>query len=77
MRRTQKQDAGKNAPCITAFERRQIAVEALGMDERTVEAAYATPSRVRESTLLRVARAAKALGLPSPLEFVAAARRQK
>jgi hypothetical protein len=76
MRRTQTQDGGKTARCITAFERRQIAVEALGMDERTVEAAYATPDRVRESTLLRVNKAAKALGLPTPMELAAVAGRR-
>jgi hypothetical protein len=68
MRRTKRQDVFEGARLITAFERRQIAVEALGMDERTVAAAYADPTRVRESTLLRVAKAAKALGLPSPAD---------
>jgi hypothetical protein len=77
MRRTQTQDGGKSPRCITAFERRQITVEALGMDERTVEAAYATPDRVSESTLLRVNKAAKALGLPTPMELAAKAGRRK
>lgn len=75
MRRTQRQDGGKSARRLTAFERCQIAVEALGMDERTVEAAYATPNAVRESTLLRVNKAAKALGLPNPMELAANGRR--
>jgi hypothetical protein len=68
MKRKRTQDAIKGARRITAFERRQLSVEALGMDERTIEAAYAAPSRVRESTLLRIAKAAKALGLPSPTD---------
>jgi hypothetical protein len=76
MRRTQKQDGGKAARVLTAFERRQVAVEALGMDERTIEAAYATPDRVRESTLLRVTKAANALGLPTPKELVIGGRRK-
>jgi hypothetical protein len=77
MKRTQTQDGWKSARCITAFERRQIAVEALGMDERTIQAAYATPNRVRESTRLRVNKAAKALGLPTPTELAAKSGRQK
>lgn len=60
------QDGTKRARCLTPFERRQIAVEALGMDERTVAAAYANPSGVRESTLLRITKAARKLGLPAP-----------
>jgi len=47
------------------------------MDERTVEAAYATPNGVRESTLLRVNKAAKALGLPNPMELAANGGRGK
>ena len=54
---------------LTRFERLSLALETLGMDERTVAAAYADPSRVRESTLRRLARAAKKLGLPSPYDF--------
>jgi hypothetical protein len=54
---------------LTRYELRALALEAIGMDERTVKAAYADPSRVRESTLRRLDMAAKKLGLPSPWPF--------
>jgi hypothetical protein len=77
MRRTKTQDVFRSARRITAFERRQIAVEALGMDERTVAAAYSDPTGVRESTLLRVRKAARALGLPVPTSSADAKGSQK
>lgn len=51
---------------LTAHQCRQLSVAALGMDERTIRAAYANPSAVRNSSLLRLTKAAKALGFPVP-----------
>lgn len=50
---------------LTTIDRRKLALEALAT-ERTVARAYARPESVRESTRLRLRRAAKALGLPPP-----------
>jgi hypothetical protein len=74
---TRRQDASTGRWLITTFERRQLAVEALGMDERTVAAAYANPRQVRESTLLRLTKAAKKLGLPAPTDGSSFSRGQK
>ena len=49
----------------TIYDLRRLALEAL-MSERTVRRAYVQPEGVRESTRLRLARAAKRLGLPLP-----------
>jgi predicted metal-dependent phosphoesterase TrpH len=56
---------------LTRHQRRQLSVASLGIDERTIRRAYLDPASVRESTLLRIAEAARSLGLPHP---VAAAR---
>jgi hypothetical protein len=48
------------------FQRRQLSVATVGIDERTILRAYRDPSRVRESTRLRLAEAASKLGLPVP-----------
>jgi hypothetical protein len=69
MRTKLQQDVGDRPRVLTRFERQALAVEALGMDERTVQCAYENPLRVRESTLRRLDRAAKRLGLPSPWNF--------
>jgi hypothetical protein len=51
---------------ITPFERKRLALEAL-MSERTVQKAYLFPMRVRESTRLRLVRAAVRLGIEPPI----------
>jgi hypothetical protein len=51
----------------TPQERRELAAAAM-MDERIVQKAYATPERVRASTLARLTRAALEVGLPVPPE---------
>ena len=50
---------------LTTHERRKLALEAL-TSERTVQRAYTAPASVRESTLLRLTRAARKLRLPEP-----------
>lgn len=62
------QDASKVGPrCpLSRYQRLSVAVTALGVDERTVIAAYVSPTRVRESSLRRIREAARNLGLPQP-----------
>jgi hypothetical protein len=67
-----KHDAQDGPRRLTRFERRALAVEAMGVDERTITSAYTNPYRVRESTLRRLDKAAKKLGLPSPWNFAKA-----
>jgi hypothetical protein len=51
-----------------SFDRRRLSVASLGLDDRTILRAYANPREVRESTLVRLRRAARELGLPEPGE---------
>jgi hypothetical protein len=53
------------ASMLTHHQLRQVAVASFAND-RTVRQAYADPSRMRESTLLRIGQAARALGLAEP-----------
>lgn len=53
---------------LTRHQRQQLSVATLGVDERTIRRAYANPAGVRESTLLRIAAAARSLGLPEPVQ---------
>jgi hypothetical protein len=48
------------------FNRRRLTVATLGLSDAAIARAYATPDRVRESTLLRLQEAARQLGLPIP-----------
>jgi hypothetical protein len=51
---------------LTAFERRQVAVKSLGLDDRTIRRAYTDPASVRESSWRRIEWAARELALPPP-----------
>lgn len=55
-----------NAVNLTAFERRQVAVKSLGLDDRTIRHAYTDPASVRESSWRRIDHAARELALPPP-----------
>jgi hypothetical protein len=57
-------DPRVNAP--TPHERKRLSVATLGIDDRTILRAYADPTSVRESTLLRLRHAARELGLQPP-----------
>ena len=48
------------------FNRRRLTVATLGISDAAIARAYANPTTVRESTLLRLQKAAKELGLPAP-----------
>ena len=50
---------------LTPIDRRKLGLEAL-MADRTVKRAYAEPDSIRESTWLRLRRAALKLGLVPP-----------
>lgn len=50
---------------LSVYQIRRLAVEAFAND-RTVRKAYRDPSSVRESTRLRLAKAAQDLGFPTP-----------
>lgn len=50
------------------FDRKRLTVATLGISDAAIARAYTDPRSVRESTLLRLRRAAKELGLPSPGE---------
>jgi hypothetical protein len=50
------------------FNRRRLTVATLGISDAAIARAYADPKTVRESTLLRLQKAAKELGLPIPGE---------
>ena len=50
------------------FNRRRLTVATLGISDAAIARAYASPKKVRESTLLRLQKAAKELGLPVPGE---------
>jgi DNA-binding LacI/PurR family transcriptional regulator len=50
---------------LNPFERKRLALEAF-MSERTVQKAYVSPARIRESTRLRLVRAAERLGIEPP-----------
>ena len=54
------------AHALTRLQVRELSVATLGIDERTIRRAYANPASVRESTLLRIERGARELGLDSP-----------
>jgi hypothetical protein len=48
------------------FNRRRLTVASLGISDAAIARAYADPTSVRESTLLRLQKAAVELGLPVP-----------
>jgi len=50
------------------FNRRRLTVATLGISDAAIARAYVNPKNVRESTLLRLQKAAKELGLPAPGE---------
>jgi hypothetical protein len=54
------------AHALTRLQVRELSVATLGIDERTIRRAYANPATVRESTLVRIERGARELGLESP-----------
>jgi hypothetical protein len=56
----------RDVNALTRHQCRKLSVAALGLDERTIRRAYANPAAVRESTLLRIAKAASELGFPEP-----------
>jgi hypothetical protein len=57
---------GPNVP--GSFDRKRLTVATMGISDAAIARAYTDPRSVRESTLLRLQRAAKELGLPSPGE---------
>lgn len=56
--------SGTNIP--SPFNRRRLTVATLGISDAAIARAYTDPTRVRESTLLRLQKAALELGLPLP-----------
>ena len=50
----------------TPFDRLRLSVATLGTSDGTIVRAYRDPSSVRQSTLLRLAKAACELGLQGP-----------
>jgi hypothetical protein len=50
----------------TPFERRRLSVATLGISDAAIVRAYRDPSSVRESTLLRLKKAADELGIRPP-----------
>lgn len=50
------------------FNRRRLTVATLGISDGAIARAYKDPRSVRESTLLRLQKAARELGLPVPGE---------
>ncbi|MEO7034458.1 MAG: hypothetical protein ABI335_11595 [Polyangiaceae bacterium] len=50
------------------FNRRRLTVASLGISDAAIARAYSDPNSVRESTLLRLRKAAVELGLPGPGE---------
>jgi hypothetical protein len=50
------------------FDRRRLTVATLGISDAAIARAYRNPGAVRESTLLRLQKAARELGLPAPGE---------
>lgn len=58
--------ASQNVP--SPFNRRRLTVETLGISDAAIARAYRDPHSVRESTLLRLQKAARELGLPIPGE---------
>lgn len=50
------------------FNRKRLSVTSLGISDAAIARAYANPQSVRESTLLRLQKAARELGLPIPGE---------
>lgn len=48
------------------FDRKRLTVATLGISDAAIARAYTNPHSVRESTLLRLRKAAAELGLPSP-----------
>lgn len=48
------------------FNRRRLTVATLGISDAAIARAYTDPTSVRESTLLRLQKAALELGLPVP-----------
>jgi hypothetical protein len=50
---------------LNPFDRKRLALEAL-MSERTVQKAYVSTAGIRESTRLRLVRAAERLGVEPP-----------
>lgn len=53
-------------PVPTPFDRRRLSVATLGTSEGAIIRAYRDPSSVRQSTLLRLTKAARELGLEPP-----------
>jgi len=58
--------AAPNVP--SPFNRRRLTVASLGISDAAIARAYKNPQSVRESTLLRLQKAARELGLPVPGE---------
>ncbi len=57
----------RSAPLIPSpFNRRRLTVATLGISDAAITRAYKDPHSVRESTLLRLQKAARELGLPAP-----------
>lgn len=50
----------------TPFDRRRLSVATLGTSDAAIMRAYRDPSSVRQSTLLRLTKAAHELGLQAP-----------
>lgn len=64
--RSQDVSQSRTGNPLTRLQVRELSVATLGIDERTIRRAYADPASVRESTLLRIERGARGLGLESP-----------
>jgi len=59
----------KEPNCSTVpspFNRRRLTVATMGISDAAIVRAYTDPTKVRESTLLRLQAAAPQLGLPAP-----------
>jgi hypothetical protein len=56
----------QNLQVPSPFNRGRLTVESLGISDAAIARAYRDPASVRESTLLRLQRAAEQLGLPIP-----------
>ena len=48
------------------FNRRRLSLATMGISDAAIARAYVNPQSVRESTLLRLRKAAEELGLPAP-----------
>lgn len=56
----------RDSPIPTPFDRRRLSVATLGTSDEAIKRAYRDPSSVRQSTLLRLTKAALELGLQAP-----------